>query len=239
MAEHTVSWYLVVKEGQPFNLKHEELILVCAGDLLRLQRLDWCRQDGPLKLQHPVAHIHFTDVAKVVSALVSGASKKERQIRTVTLRGDISISDICRVVSSPTFLLHLPSTPRPRILGGSSTGTCGTGSQSVHWNPPLLAPSPRSWCPGAGLCSASSHTEAQRQKLYFWCRHQHFQVAWCPDLRQTVWSAGRWLWPAERGRLCSVEVEISFWSTIHDTLGLDELTWEKALTPLSVRPHRW
>lgn len=117
---------------------------------------------------------------------------------------DISV---CHVVSSPTFLQHMPSSPRPRILGGSSTGTCGTGSQSGHWSPPLLVPSPRSWCPGAGLCSASSHMEAQRHWLYFWCWHLHFQVAWCPDLRQTVWSASRWLWPVGRRQVYPMEEE--------------------------------
>lgn len=35
-----VSRYLVVKESQSFDLKDEEVVLVCAGGLLRPHRLD-------------------------------------------------------------------------------------------------------------------------------------------------------------------------------------------------------
>lgn len=36
----SVFLYLMVKEGQPFDFKYEDVILVCAGDVLRLHRLD-------------------------------------------------------------------------------------------------------------------------------------------------------------------------------------------------------
>lgn len=124
-----VSWYLVIKEGQSFDLKYEEVVLVCAGHVLRLHRLDRRRQDGPLKLQDSVAHIHFAHVAKVMSALIS-VGCQEVLISELRLQGG-NIS-VCHFSSSPTFLQHLPSTPHPRILGGSSTGTCGTDSQNVH-----------------------------------------------------------------------------------------------------------
>lgn len=64
-------WYLVVKKGQSLDLKYKEVILVCAGDEMRLHRLDCCWQDGPLKLQNSIAHVHFAQVAKVMSALIS------------------------------------------------------------------------------------------------------------------------------------------------------------------------
>ena len=183
-----VSWYLVVKEGQSFNLKYEELILILLGGLLRLHRLDRRRQDGPLKLQDSVAHIHFAQVAKVVSALVSVGCQRRPQVRTVPSSVDTSVYDF---VPSPTFSQPLPSMPRPKILGGNSTGTCGTDSQSARWTPPLPEPSPRSWCPGAGLCSASSHMESRRQRLYSWYLDRRFQGAWCPVLHKTVWTANR------------------------------------------------
>lgn len=36
-----------------------------------MDRLDRDRQDGPLELQHSVAHVHLAEVAEVVSALVA------------------------------------------------------------------------------------------------------------------------------------------------------------------------
>lgn len=98
----SVCCYLVVKEGQSFDLKHEEVIAAGAGDVLRLRRLDRCRQDGPLELQDAVAHIHFAQVAKVVSALIS--VRGERSFRNqhcnfkrqfVTLLIHAPFSSIC------------------------------------------------------------------------------------------------------------------------------------------------
>lgn len=40
MPPNLVSRYLVVKKSQSFDLKYKEVILVCAGGLLRLHRLD-------------------------------------------------------------------------------------------------------------------------------------------------------------------------------------------------------
>lgn len=85
--------------------------------------------------------------------------------------------DVNGAATPPTFSQHRPSAPHPRPLGGSSSSTCGTDSQSVRWSPLLPAPSPGSWCPGGGPCSASSHTEARSQRLCSWCQHQHFQGA--------------------------------------------------------------
>lgn len=60
----------MVKEGQSFDLKYENIMPVCAGHVLRLDRLDRGRQDGSLELQHSVAHVHFAHVAKVMGALI-------------------------------------------------------------------------------------------------------------------------------------------------------------------------
>lgn len=65
---------LVIEEGQSFDLKYVEVVWVCGSGRRRgslMDRLDRGRQDGPLELQHSVAHVHLAEVAEVVSALVA------------------------------------------------------------------------------------------------------------------------------------------------------------------------
>lgn len=101
----------MVKESQSFDLKYEEVVLVCAAGLLRLHGLDRCRQDGPLKLQDSIAHIHFAQVAKVMSARISVGCQRGPQFR---LQGVTSV-----FITQP---LHPPlcSVCHQRHIQGSS-----------------------------------------------------------------------------------------------------------------------
>ena len=59
--------YLVIKERQSFDLENEEIIGVfrVAGGVLFV-RPDSCGEDGPLKLQHAISHVHLAHVPEVV-----------------------------------------------------------------------------------------------------------------------------------------------------------------------------
>ena len=72
-------WYLVIEERQSFDLENEEFIgvigvigvmgglgvfRVAAGVLF--ERPDGCGEDGPLKLQHAISHVHLAHVPEVV-----------------------------------------------------------------------------------------------------------------------------------------------------------------------------
>lgn len=61
----------MIEEGQSFHLKHEDVKLVHARHIMRLYWLYCGRQNGPLKLQDSIAHVHLAQVAKVMSSLIS------------------------------------------------------------------------------------------------------------------------------------------------------------------------
>lgn len=65
-----LSLNLVVEESQSCDLEHKDVTMVGAAGLPRRHRLHRRWQNGPLKLQDAVAHVHFAHVAEVVRALV-------------------------------------------------------------------------------------------------------------------------------------------------------------------------
>jgi len=54
----------VIEERHSFDLENEEVIGVIGGVLL--DGLDGRGEDGPLKLQHAVPHVHLAQVPEVV-----------------------------------------------------------------------------------------------------------------------------------------------------------------------------
>ena len=64
----------MIEERQSFDLENEELIgvmgvfRVASGVLF--ERPDGCSEDGPLKLQHAISHIHLAHVPEVMRPYV-------------------------------------------------------------------------------------------------------------------------------------------------------------------------